>query len=659
MSRRVFALLVCAVAAGCGGSTSTPLAPAATQTTNSAVTTASINGAVQTPAGTAAGMTVDVIGTTLRATVGSDNRFGFPAVPAGQHRLRFSGGGANAEVALDPVSSGESLDVVVAVSGATASIQSGHKLGVNETRFEARITSIDAAAGSLVAADKTVTTTTATVIKNGSQTIPLSALTATTLIEVTGTQGTTSFAARLIDVLRDPQLQINGTVAALTGNASAFEFTLGARRITGTGATEFRGGPNPSFARLANGVSVHVTAADKGTHAEATRIIVQEDETATPGSVTGLLASVMGTSPSLTLQVAGNTVRTNAATLVRRGSTVLPLSALALGQTLAVDGTLGTDGSITAAKIQIEELAASITGTLTAITGTSPTLTLTVGGASVVTNADTIVRRGTSVVTLATLATGQSLVVDGTSAGGIITAAQIQIQQTTVTVTGELSAITGTTPVFTLTVGASTVRTSAATTVRRSATVLTLAALTTGQILTIEGASGTGGVIDAQGIAIAETPTPSAVTVSGTLSSVTGTSPALTLTVGGTTVTTTSTTDVRQGTTDKTLADLTTGQSLVVEGTAGTGGIVTATSIAIALETSPMESFDSEGIVSAVAGTCPAVSFKLSGRTVTANGSTHFVQLTCGTLVNGMTVRVRGTQLGDGSVVASQVKKSK
>jgi hypothetical protein len=434
MSLRVCALLVCAVAAACGGSAPAPLAPsAASATAASPVITAAITGAVQTPAGTAAGLMVEIVGSSLRMAVDTGNRFTFAGVPAGQHRLRFSGAGVNAEVTLDPVAAGETLNVVIAVSGSAAHVQSGHKVGADETRFQDRITSIDTTAGTFALGERTVTTSGSTIIRSGSRAIALSDLRETMLVEVTGVEGETSFAARLIDVLGDPKLNLDGMVSGLTGTAAAFEFTLGAHRIVGSGATDFKGGSNPSFARLANGLTVHVAALDKGTFAEATRINLKDDPSATPASVTGTLEAMSGTSPVLTLTIGTATVLTDAATVVRKGNLTLTLEALAIGQTLAVEGTVGLDGTtFTAARIQIEGSPAppaspfDAEGTVSALDGTCPAVTFSLQDRTIAVGPATHYVQ----VTCAALTNGTTLRVKGTIQGdGSVVATLVQLKK--------------------------------------------------------------------------------------------------------------------------------------------------------------------------------------------------------------------------------------
>lgn len=278
----------------------------------------------------------------------------------------------------------------------------GPVLSANETRFSGRVevSPDDAAANTLLVAGRTVVVSTSTTIKNGSQIVAASSLAVDTLLDVVGVQGETTFAARLIDVLRDPQVQADGTVSGLAGTASSFTFTLDGRSVRGTSATEFKGGPNPSFARLGDGVAVHVTADDKGTYLQATRVILQEveDPAAPEVKLTGTIAAMTGTAPALTLTVGTSMVLTNAATVVRRKNDTLTLAALEVGQTVEVTGTADADGAIIATRIQIEGGAAApappaasfdATGTISARTGTCPAVTFTLNGKTVTTSATT------------------------------------------------------------------------------------------------------------------------------------------------------------------------------------------------------------------------------------------------------------------------------
>jgi hypothetical protein len=62
-----------------------------------------------------------------------------------------------------------------------------------------------------------------------------------------------------------------------------------------------------------------------------------------------------------------------------------------------------------------------------------------------------------------------------------------------------------------------------------------------------------------------------------------------------------------------------------------------------------------EGPVSQVSGTCPAITFRLSGRSVRTDAATQFVANRCDRVVNGQSVNVRGTAQSDGSLLATRV----
>jgi hypothetical protein len=63
------------------------------------------------------------------------------------------------------------------------------------------------------------------------------------------------------------------------------------------------------------------------------------------------------------------------------------------------------------------------------------------------------------------------------------------------------------------------------------------------------------------------------------------------------------------------------------------------------------------GTVASLGGSCPAITFTASGRSVTTTSSTHF-QLACASITNGTKVEVQGTSpTPSGAVTATRVKK--
>ena len=63
-----------------------------------------------------------------------------------------------------------------------------------------------------------------------------------------------------------------------------------------------------------------------------------------------------------------------------------------------------------------------------------------------------------------------------------------------------------------------------------------------------------------------------------------------------------------------------------------------------------------EGVVSALSGTCPTLTFTVQSTKVTTSGATAFKDTTCAALANGMRVEVKGDRQADGSIVAARVE---
>lgn len=308
-----------------------------------------------------------------------------------------------------------------------------------EIKFKGRIASADAETRAIVVDGRTVTVPESATIRSGSAPASFTVLVAGTLVEIIGTEVGGGVTARLVDILTDAQVQLQGAISDLTGTAAAFEFTLEGRRVTGSAATEFKGGSAPSFAGLVTGGKVHVKGLDKGTYVAAERIVLQDlDDEDTPDApeveVTGVVTALTGDAPALTLSIGDATVLTTSATTVRIRNQTLSVSDLRVGQTLEVAGTADTTGAIVAKRIQIEEVEpapappAVVTGTVSGIAGTSPDLTLSIGPATVLTTTETVVTRGTETLTLADLAVDQAVVATGTTnADGALVASTIEI----------------------------------------------------------------------------------------------------------------------------------------------------------------------------------------------------------------------------------------
>lgn len=66
---------------------------------------------------------------------------------------------------------------------------------------------------------------------------------------------------------------------------------------------------------------------------------------------------------------------------------------------------------------------------------------------------------------------------------------------------------------------------------------------------------------------------------------------------------------------------------------------------------------DIDGEVSGLAGSCPAVTFTVSGRLVRTSALTEFKKMDCGALRNGLDVEVRGVVQADGSILATRIER--
>lgn len=355
--RRLLGLVVVAAAltAACGGKESPtapsgstggsngPGAPAPTPTA-SATITGSVQGStaasslVSASAGAAlTGVTVTVVGTSLSSSVDAAGRFALTNVPPGEVRLQLTGAGTNATVTLGGVEAAQTVDVVVMVSGTSASIDSEVRSGAGEAQLEGRIESLPPSTPALTfkAAGRTVRTDAATRFTDGSL--------------------TRSFG----DLQIGMRVHVKGTLAGDAFNASRVELQQAATPPVGKTPE----GPQDSSA------SIH-----------------------------GALKSVGGAKPSLVLLVDVTTVRTTSGTEVKRRGDVQTLDELKVGQSLHVVGDRQADGSITARKIEITDDPTGgqfeISGSAGGVKGTCPVVSFGVNGFSVTTSSATVFEGG-------------------------------------------------------------------------------------------------------------------------------------------------------------------------------------------------------------------------------------------------------------------------
>jgi hypothetical protein len=353
------------------------------------------------------GVTLTVVGTSLSTSVDAAGRFTLVNVPPGEVRLQLTGGGTNAALTLGAVQASQIVDVVVMVSGSSASIDSEVRSGVGEAQLEGRVESLPPTMPALTfkAAGRTVRTDGSTRFVDGSAARTFGDLQIGMRIHVKGSLSGDAFMATLVELQNSTTtipVEVNGTIDSLAGSATAFQFNIGSRVVKGDAATGFFGdGDKPdSFADLKNGARVEVKGQQRDGFVYATRIHINgTDTTPTPpqdtsASIHGVLKTIGGAKPALVLLVDTTTVRTSSGTEVKRRGDVQTLDELKVGQSLHVVGDRRPDGSIDARKIEINDDATggefTIEGSVGGLKGACPTVSFGVNGFSVTTSSLTV-----------------------------------------------------------------------------------------------------------------------------------------------------------------------------------------------------------------------------------------------------------------------------
>ena len=257
--------------------------------------------------------------------------------------------------------------------------------------------------------------------------------------------------------------------------------------------------------------------------------------------------------------------------------------------TIAVSGgtvTVQTQVRSTGSEEQIEGLVESVTP---ATTGGS----LKVAGRDVTTDASTQIRQGNTSRVLGDIKVGYRIHVKGHTTGSTLLATAIQIQNTNVpgedgdeaddgdgqdssaSIHGTLTAMSGAVPALTLTVGGTTVRTSSSTDVKRRGDVQTLNELRIGQTLHVVGTRQADGSLDARRIEINDDTAGGEVEISGSAGGVSGSCPAVSFGINGYRISTTGST-LFEGIT---CAALKSGTKVTVKGISQADGSVLATII--------------------------------------------------------------------------------
>ena len=378
MSRLRFVVLLSMVVLGAACSKSSestgPTAPSNSATAPAAG--ALVTGTVQaTAAASGAALNVQVTGTNLTAAVSPVGQFSIANVPAGPVELRFSAPGVDAKVTVGTVAAGETLNVIVQVSGSSAVVRSENR---NNGSGEQRITG--------------------------------------DVARLTGTASAFTFFIGTREVRGTSSTQFTGQGSSSQGFAN----------LRNGATVEARGSMT---GEVLNASRVHFENDNDA----------DDDDDEDEDEFVGRITSITGSQPNLTLIVGGRTVRTSSSTIVRRRGNVVGLGFLALQQEVEVEGrgAAAATGTIEASKITVEDEAdddddddddegeVEVTGNVSGLSSVAscPSVSFTVSGTSFTTNSSTEFRSACT-----GLRNGDRVEVKGrrTSATGPVTATRVK-----------------------------------------------------------------------------------------------------------------------------------------------------------------------------------------------------------------------------------------
>jgi hypothetical protein len=297
--------------------------------------------------------------------------------------------------------------------------------------------------------------------------------------------------------------------------------------------------------------------------------------------------SLPPTVPSGTFVAGGRTVRTDASTRIEQGSSTRSFSDLAIGIRVHVRGRL-TSGALLASIVQIQntnaDIPVEINGVIDSVTGTAAAFQFKIGSRVVKGDSlTTFFGDGSATVSFAALKDGVRVEVKGSQRDGYVYATRIHVndngtgdggtQDTSASIAGTLTAMTGTKPTLVLTVGGTTVRTTSATDVKRRGDVQALDALKIGQTLHVVGTRQSDGSLTARLIEIDDDAPGGEFEIEGAMGGLSGTCPALSFSVNGFRIRTNASTTFENGA----CATLKSGTKVQVKGTRAADDVVTAT----------------------------------------------------------------------------------
>jgi len=282
----------------------------------------------------------------------------------------------------------------------------------------------------------------------------------------------------------------------------------------------------------------------------------------------------------------------------------------------------------------------TLSGIITGVAGSCPTLTFSVEGTAVTTSPATTYGGGGS---CADVKNGDKRYVSGAMQNGKLQASYISgAIPIEATLTGPVSSLSGTCPALTFVVTGKSAKTTSSTAFSPGI----CSDVKNGVTVTVVGPTGTDGGVSAARTVSVPKGEPQ-VTVNGIISGLAGGCPNLTFMVDTTAAATNPSTTYGGG---GSCADIKNGEKRYVAGTMQDGKLL-ASYISGPVATDVTLS----GAVASLGGSCPALTFSLSGKTVITTSATTFSPGTCSDVKNSVTVTVVGSVGTDGRVTARSV----
>lgn len=261
MPALLFAVMLSVACGGSGSQSSTvspnspssPVSapPSAAPQPGGSGTGATISGTVLGAAGGAslrtmggATMTVNVVGTSLTATVDGGGNFTLNNVPAGDVTLSFSGSGANAFITITGVSVREQIHITVNVHGATADLDDDEREEADSrAEVEGTIVSINASTRTLVVGRRqtAVSVPAGTPIHHGGTAVDFSQLVVGDRVHIQAMKSGTMLTATDVEVQNDKpaQAEVSGKVSAVSGSCPKLTLTVKGTTVLTDSATRF------------------------------------------------------------------------------------------------------------------------------------------------------------------------------------------------------------------------------------------------------------------------------------------------------------------------------------------------------------------------------------------------------------------------------------